>query len=214
MHIQTKATASLQESSQNLDVRCSLGTFLRSRWCHGHAVQRERPIRKGWSWPCTMNKEYKPHWKKKGSKTAGVNKMNETAALWFFIQWLFPYYAAFDRVPYFTSTSRLSRTKALQAARTAPRAAYPPAVGKLWSITRFWNLAQLLLHGKPRFLQERTLGISESPQINGKVSFWQKLEKLHLTAVLYFASTASKESTAMLCKICKLGVLMLALQSR
>lgn len=35
-----------------------------------------------------------------------------------------------------------------------------------------------------------------------------------LTAVLCFASTASKESTAMLCKICKLGVLMLAFQSR
>jgi len=39
-------------------------------------------------------------------------------------------------------------------------------------------------------------------------------KKKSLTAGLYFASTASKESTAMLCKIGKLAVLMLALQSR
>jgi len=39
-------------------------------------------------------------------------------------------------------------------------------------------------------------------------------KKKSLTAGLYFASTASKESAAMLCKIGKLAVLMLALQSR
>lgn len=66
-----------------------------------------------------------------------------------------------------------------------PEQPHPTAAGKLWSITRFWNLPQLLLHGKPRFLQGRTSGISESPQINGKVSFCQKLEKLsHRSSVL------------------------------
>lgn len=49
-----------------------------------------------------------------------------------------------------------------------PEPPHPTATGKPRSIARFWNLAQLLLCGKPRFLQGRLPGISKSPQINGK----------------------------------------------
>lgn len=67
---QTKATSSLQESSQNLDVPCSPRMFHQSTWgwWHTHTIQKGRPVGKGWSWPCIR------------SKTAGAKKMNETAA--------------------------------------------------------------------------------------------------------------------------------------
>lgn len=156
--------ASQQESSQSSDVLQSLGMFTWHRWgwWPGHAVRRMRPMGKDWAWPCAMNKEQKPHWKNKGSKIAGINKMNKTAVPWIFIQRLFLRYASFDSTPYFTSTSHLSRSN---GSSCSP---YTSHIPHLWGISGASQGFEIQLNsssmGNPGFCNKESLAPANHPR--------------------------------------------------
>lgn len=130
----------------------------------------------------TENWQQKFHWKMEQETRNEENEWNCSSGG--FIQWLLPEDAGLDPLPYFPSPNHLSRTRTFQVPQTHPRAAVTHPCGE--PLEHHQDLKSTPLPWKYRILQGRTSAVNKPPQINGNVSFWQKLGKFYLAEVLYF----------------------------